>query len=752
MAKYLNLTGLQTLWTKIKAVFAPKENGVYYVPGTSGYANWSANTAYAVGANVVNPSGECWTCKTAHTSGSSWSSTNWNRISAVALTGTIDGVTALYAGLKIAYRFQVLGGEGSTTLNVNNLGAKTITRGTGAFYRWTIGRNGVAILVYDGSAWRFGDYDSNDQYVLPDAYCSTAAGTQAKAATSIGFSYSRHNNIPFRINFINANTYDGNLTLNVNSQGAKPLWINGSASSSSNKTIVVGVYWCYYDGTQFQLWTDKSLWAYKYRGDGSSLTETFSAASSRANIASGESNATIFGKIAKWLGDLKALAFKDKVGTGDVESGTYGISVSGNAATASAAQSGSALETAINGKYAKPSGGIPKTDLASAVQTSLGKADSALQSESDPVFSASPAAGITSNDISNWNGKVNKSEMSVTPGTGGDADKTTIQLKSGTSATVLTQHQDLSGKQDVANLTNVLDLADHPDTKYPNVWAVYEALSEVTVDAVSKSTAYVEAMHVATSYSTANFINVGMYDYAHNDDAVYYPTSSVNPDGVIGGGTFDSIVMDKGFSWFPCSRGAQEFYLYHLWTGDFNGSFHLENLFNTALTPANPARRFRLVITNDCDYKFNLTFDKNTGSTDISIMSNIAETSSSLTVEIPGNSTIAIDVLIPRCFAKFGITQMCAVIRVYPVVMQVHNSKVSTVYNMNDFTNPGTYQIVLSSKTTNKPTSVNGRMTLQVTNSDGYINQMILDEYVYYRVRTSSGSWGAWKKFTTETA
>lgn len=369
MAKYLNLTGLQTLWTKIKAVFAPKENGVYYVPGTSGYANWSANTYYAVGANVVNPSGECWTCKTAHTSGSSWSSTNWNRISAVALTGTIDGVTALYAGLKIAYRFQVLGGEGSTTLNVNNLGAKTITRGTGAFYRWTIGRNGVAILVYDGSAWRFGDYDSNDQYVLPDAYCSTAAGTQAKAAISIGFSYSRHNNIPFRIYFTNANTYDGNLTLNVNSQGAKPLWINGSASSSSNKTIVVGVYWCYYDGTQFQLWTDKSLWAYKYRGDGSSLTETFSAASSRANIASGESNATIFGKIAKWLGDLKALAFKDNVSDSDI-SGTI-------------SDQHIASATTWDGKYTKPSTGIPKTDLAIAVQTSLGKADTALQSHQD---------------------------------------------------------------------------------------------------------------------------------------------------------------------------------------------------------------------------------------------------------------------------------------------------------------------------------------------------------------------------------
>lgn len=43
--------------------------------------------------------------------------------------------------------------------------------------------------------------------------------------------------------------------------------------------------------------------------------------------------------------------------------------------------------TKNTGTYSKPSGGIPKTDLASAVQTSLGKADTALQSftESDPT-------------------------------------------------------------------------------------------------------------------------------------------------------------------------------------------------------------------------------------------------------------------------------------------------------------------------------------------------------------------------------
>lgn len=41
--------------------------------------------------------------------------------------------------------------------------------------------------------------------------------------------------------------------------------------------------------------------------------------------------------------------------------------------------------------YVKPSGGIPKTDLASAVQTSLGKADTALQSA--PVTSVNGNTG-----------------------------------------------------------------------------------------------------------------------------------------------------------------------------------------------------------------------------------------------------------------------------------------------------------------------------------------------------------------------
>lgn len=44
--------------------------------------------------------------------------------------------------------------------------------------------------------------------------------------------------------------------------------------------------------------------------------------------------------------------------------------------------------------------------------------------------------------------KANVSELAITPGTGANADKTNIQLKTGLSATVLTAHQDISGKAD----------------------------------------------------------------------------------------------------------------------------------------------------------------------------------------------------------------------------------------------------------------------------------------------------------------
>ncbi len=51
-------------------------------------------------------------------------------------------------------------------------------------------------------------------------------------------------------------------------------------------------------------------------------------------------------------------------------------------------------KTAWNAKYDKPSGGIPDTDLTSAVQTSLGKADSAYQKPSGGIPDTDLTSGV----------------------------------------------------------------------------------------------------------------------------------------------------------------------------------------------------------------------------------------------------------------------------------------------------------------------------------------------------------------------
>lgn len=99
--------------------------------------------------------------------------------------------------------------------------------------------------------------------------------------------------------------------------------------------------------------------------------------------------------------------------------------------------------TKNSGTYSKPSGGIPATDLESTIQTSLGKADTALQSftETDPVFSASAAAGITSSDIINWNSKT--SNTGTLTGVKVNGSNVTVTDGIADVGTIITSHQDI---------------------------------------------------------------------------------------------------------------------------------------------------------------------------------------------------------------------------------------------------------------------------------------------------------------------
>lgn len=85
-----------------------------------------------------------------------------------------------------------------------------------------------------------------------------------------------------------------------------------------------------------------------------------------------------------------------------------------------------AVTDALGDKYEKPSGGIPKTDLAAAVQTSLEKADSALQQHQDISGKADKATTLTGYGITDAYTKSEVDSAIETASTGAAKYKGTI--------------------------------------------------------------------------------------------------------------------------------------------------------------------------------------------------------------------------------------------------------------------------------------------------------------------------------------
>lgn len=79
-------------------------------------------------------------------------------------TGTINGITELYDGLTIIYVPAVAGGSSTTTLNINELGAKTCyySNTSAMTTHYSVGT--PILLTYRNNCWRRADYNSNTTY------------------------------------------------------------------------------------------------------------------------------------------------------------------------------------------------------------------------------------------------------------------------------------------------------------------------------------------------------------------------------------------------------------------------------------------------------------------------------------------------------------------------------------------------------------------------------------------------------------
>lgn len=148
-----------------------------------------------------------------------------------------------------------------------------------------------------------------------------------------------------------------------------------------------------------------NIGAYFYRYDGTSWSQAFMVESTM--LSQEEWSAVLSGITSEKVAKLNALPTNTELNNALA---TKQDTISDLAAIRSGAEAGATA-------YQKPAAGIPEADLSAGVRASLQKADTALQSESDPVFTASPAHSITTGDIAEWDAKADKVTV-VNHGTG----------------------------------------------------------------------------------------------------------------------------------------------------------------------------------------------------------------------------------------------------------------------------------------------------------------------------------------------
>lgn len=179
-----------------------------------------------------------------------------------AKTVTLDDSMSftLAKGASVFVKFANSNSASSPTLSVNSSTAKSIYRygtttpGTIEANSWKAGS--VVHLVYDGSAWQMVGW-LNDDHTYTNASlgqgygtCATAEATAAKVVTLSSYTLATGGIVAVKF------TYGlcASATMNINSKGAKSIFIDGAAvTATTAKRVLAGdIAYFIYDGTQYQ--------------------------------------------------------------------------------------------------------------------------------------------------------------------------------------------------------------------------------------------------------------------------------------------------------------------------------------------------------------------------------------------------------------------------------------------------------------------------------------------------------------------
>ena len=205
--------------------------------------------------------------------------------SSAAKTVTLSDsmVFTLATGASVFVNFTNSNTVENPTLNVNSTGAKSIKRygttapGTSAKTSWQAGS--VVHLVYDGTYWQMVGWLNDDSTYsnssLGQGYgtCSTAEATVAKVVTWSNYALAIGGIVAVKFSY----GLCASATLNINSKGAKNIFIKGAAVNATTcKNVLAGdIAYFIYDGTQYQfLGTDRTRADVNYNSTSKKITKT----------------------------------------------------------------------------------------------------------------------------------------------------------------------------------------------------------------------------------------------------------------------------------------------------------------------------------------------------------------------------------------------------------------------------------------------------------------------------------------------
>lgn len=243
----------------------------------------------------------------------------------------------------------------------------------------------------------------------------------------------------------------------------------------------------------------------------------------KANIGLGNVENT---KLSDWTGSTKITTL------GTIATGTWHGTAIADSYIASA--------STWNGKYAKPSTGIPKTDLASAVQTSLGKADSAVQ---DANYAHITVTSTSVSDGTNTFSKYTLPQASSTA-LGGikigftDSQKQ-IGVKTGNDGTAYVELTS-TAIASVGALTNSTSGNAGSATKLANSRTLWGVSFDGSANLTTAPNLYIGTTKVQTSSAQQNLSGIGTLSvagvatFSDATEATAYNAASVKLTGGLG--------------------------------------------------------------------------------------------------------------------------------------------------------------------------------------------------------------------------